>query len=59
MQGFIMKRLSVILYVIFALLFIFGIIIKNKYVVAAGLLIAAMYFAITAVITKRRSDHKI
>lgn len=44
-----MKKISTILYVLYALLFIVGIIIKNKYVMAAGFLLAAIYFAIYAV----------
>ncbi|MDO5321983.1 MAG: hypothetical protein Q4F39_06320 [Bacteroidia bacterium] len=49
-----MKKLSVILYIIFALLFIVGIIIKNKYVNAAVFLIAAIYWAITTVVFKKK-----
>ena len=44
-----MKKVSTALYILFALLFIVGIIIKNKYVIAAGFLLAAIYFAISAV----------
>ena len=53
-QRFIMKKTSTFLYVVFALLFIVGIIIKNKYVIAAGFLLAAIYFAIYAVSNSKK-----
>lgn len=49
-----MKKTSTILYILFALLFIAGIIVKNKYLIAAGFLLAAVYFAINFVITSRK-----
>ena len=52
-----MKKISTILYVLFALLFIAGIIIKDKSVVAAGFLLAAIYFAIYALSnSKKKKD---
>ena len=41
-----MKTIRTILYILYALLFIIGIIIKNKYVIAAGFLLAVVYFVI-------------
>lgn len=49
-----MKKINTILYILFALLFIVGIVIKNKYVIAAGFILAAIYFAIYAVSNSKK-----
>lgn len=49
-----MKKISAILYILFALLFIVGIVIKNKLVIAAGFLLAAIYYAIYAVSNSKK-----
>ena len=51
-----MKKESTALYIVYASLFIVGIIIKNKYVLAAGFLLAAFYWAISTVISSKRRN---
>ena len=49
-----MKTISTILYILYALLFIIGIIIKNKYLIVTGFLLAAIYFMIYAVSNSKK-----
>ena len=49
-----MKTIRTILYILYALLFIFGIIIKNKYVIIAGFLLAAIYFVIYVISNSKK-----
>lgn len=51
-----MKRISTILYILYALLFIVGILIKNKYIIAAGFLLAAILFVIDAVRSTKKEE---
>lgn len=44
------KWLSPILYITFAALFIVGAVIKNKYCMAGGFLLAAVYYLVPAMI---------
>lgn len=48
------KWLSSILYITFAVLFIVGIVIKNKYCMAGGFLLAAVFYLVPAMIKQTK-----